>query len=368
MKQFSERKEAIKRQIMSYYKEEIQDAKRKKWLKIYSVLVSEKQGKEILFDEGELSSFDEELGIYRATIKDSEKEEASDENSELSYLVVEYVPGLILLITTATKEQYRRTLKERIKKKRGTFPMKIKPDLFRTAWQYFTDEGNGHIYRFSSRRKKADELMDELQTIRRPRYRRRFNYTGDDGDLVIDELKEEYGVQPEAIYIKLVAGKKVHLTTEGLFSSQDISKNTLDLFFMYLDTIKDEILRIKRVSENMRYEVKDIGNIKTIYFSNGIIDFEGPGLDESIVARFPEIFSTFSFIDTNIQTEQESQSLDYTTIVLDETKKSVFNVSANEKQMLLIPKHNMTFESILDFYYQVVKNVDSNASLSAVVR
>lgn len=330
-----------------------EDDQRKNWLKIYCVLVSDTSWQTRLFKPNEIRQWGE---VFKVT-----PEFESSEDSEELYFVVEYGQGLLLLFTTANNEKYRRSLGNRIRKCRGTTHMWIKPDLFRSFWKEIIEQNiGGFVYRFTSKRR----LLDDTPCKIRPNFERRFNYTGDDGTQTMEEIEEMYGVTPTSVYVKVSENLKVHLTNEGLFSAQEASSTALSLFFNYLNKIKDPILKLSQVSKALKFDiVSDRSNLKFASVEAGIIKLREREINSYLTEKLTEeLKDNFSFIDTHT----ENGSLSFTATVIDENKGSVFDISACESEILLVPKYRVTFESLLGFYRGIAESIDERAEFSIV--
>ncbi len=334
-----------------------EDDQRKNWLKIYCVLVADSSWQNTLFKPDEISQLGE---IFKATPKFESTDDSDEHSSEELYFIVEYCQGLLLFFTTASNEEYRNSLAKRIKKCRGTTPMWIKPDLFKLFWRETIEENKeGFVYRFTSWRK----LFDDTPCRIRPDFERRFNYTGDDGTQTMEELEEIYGAKPTSVYIKVNEKLKVHLTNEGLFSAREASATSLSLFFNYLNEIKDPILKTRHVSKSLKFNIASgESNLKSASVDVGVIKFHTREIDAYTAESLTKELTDFSFIDKNI----EIGSLSFTATVIDEIKGSVFDISASESEILIVPKYRMTFESLLGFYRGVAESIDEQAELSII--
>ncbi len=339
--------------LMEHSDEIFEEDQRKNWLKIYCILVSDPSWKSTLFKVNEITQFGE---IFKA----SPELESPDDSEEL-YFVVEFCTGLLLLFTTANNENYRKSLGNRIKNCRGTTHMWIKPDLFRSFWKEIIEQNNGgFVYRFTSRRR----LLDDTPCKIRPNFKRRFNYTGDDGTETMEEIEVMYGVTPTSVYVKVSENIKVHLTNEGLFSAQEASSTALSLFFDYLNKIKDPILKMSQVSMSLKFDiVSDRANLKLASVEAGVIKLRDREINSYLTEKLTEeLKDNFSFIDKHT----ENGSLSFTATVIDEIKGSVFDISACESEILLVPKYRVTFESLLGFYRGIAESIDERAELSIV--
>lgn len=338
--------------LMEHSDEIFEEDQRKNWLKIYCILVSDTSWQTTLFKANEIAQLGE---IFKAT----PKPDSSDVAEEL-YYIVEYSPGLLLLFTTANNVKYKKSLGTRIKRCRGITPMWIKPEFFRRFWKETIKQSNGgFVYRFTSRRR----LLDDTPCKIRPNFERRFNYTGDDGTQTMEEIEEMYGVTPTSVYIKVSESLQVHLTEEGLFSAQEASSTALSLFFNYLNAIKEPILKMRLVSKSLKFDIVfGESNLKSASVDAGIIKLYNREINAYMVENLTKELQDFSFIDKNI----ESGSLSFTATVIDENKGSVFDISASESKILIVPKYRVTFESLLGFYRGIVESIDEQAELSII--
>jgi len=341
--------EEFKNYLIDHSDEIFEEDKRRRWLKIYCILVSDESWQENLFSNQELIKMGD---IFKATWK----KEGDDEDEE-SYYIMEYCPGLLLLYTTATIQEYGNTLGKKIQRSLGTTKMWMKPKIFDIFWRGILDETGGFIYRFTSRRGPLDTNPCKI----RPDYKRRFSYTGDDGTHTLAELEELYGVTPESIYMEIDKNLKIHLTNDGLYSAREISADAMNLFFKYLDEVKDSILEMRTVSKSMKFEVVSKFDIKTVSIESGIIRLSDSIVDSVMAEKMMEALEAdFSFIDLNLV----GGSVSLTATVVDEIKGSVFNINASESQILIVPKTRTTFESFIGFYRGIVESVDEYAEFS----
>ena len=84
------------------------------------------------------------------------------------------------------------------------------------------------------------------------------------------------------------------------------------------------------------------------------INFE----EEDAKYMITKFASKFAFIDVFVM----QGSLDFSATVIDKQKGSIFDISVDESNILLIPKHETTYESFLNFYRAVVETFDRKAT------
>lgn len=323
------------------------DESRRRWLKMYCFLVSDSSWKTTFLKNGELSQFGE---VLKLTITEGDQNEYGENN----YYAVLHSQGLLVMYTTATNAEYRKSLENRINRSRGITQLWIKPDLFQLIWMETLNETAGYVNRFTSRRYSFDTLPSKL----RPNYTRRFNYTGDDASQTISELEEMYGVLPESVYMVLNDGLKIHLTNEGLFSAQEASPEALRLFNRYLSVVKEPSLKLRETSTAIKFEIEKKGTKeRTFILEPAVINFRSREATVEIVESMSQEMPDFSFLDMHTETG----SLSFTATVVDDLKGSVFDISMSENRIVVVPKFKTTFESFIRFYRRIVEQVDGQA-------
>jgi hypothetical protein len=333
--------------IIEHSDELLKEGPRKRWLKIYCVLSSDGSWKDNLFKPGELSKIG---AVFKAITQ------GDGGNNEQQYYVEEYCPGMILIYNTATNDEYEEYLGNRIDRSRGTTRMWMKPSIFNDFWRGILDETGGFVCRFMSKRGMIDDVPSKL----RPDYTRRFNYTGADGTQTLSELEDVYGVTPESIYIQISANLEIHVTNDGLYSTQEISPLALDVFFKHLDKIKERILKIMAVSTSLKFVITSEANMKSVLVEPGIITLRNAEISPISSQRMIQAMDKFSFIDVY----KAFGSFSIIATVVDEMKGSIFNIEASESQIVIIPKFRVTFESFINFYRNIVESIDEYAEFT----
>lgn len=342
-------REEFKKYIIDHSDEILKGDPRRRWLKIYCIIVSDDSWKSNLFVNAELKT----LGsIFKVTKK------GIDDDSKEQYYIEEYCPGLLLIYNTATDENYERHIGDAIDRNIGTTRMWMKPDIFDLFWKGILNETNGLIYRFTSRRGSIESASCKV----RPEYFRRVNYTGNDGTQTLAEFEELYGVSAESIYMQINSNLKIHVTNDGLFSSQQISSLALDVFLKHLENIKDSILEMRTISQSLKFEIETDKIIKTILIEPGIIKLTEIEMDPALSQQLMMSMIGFSFIHVH----EEIGSFSLIATVIDEMKGSIFDINASNSEILIVPKFRVTFESFIKFYRGIVEAIDENAVFSLI--
>ena len=369
--------------------EAFKDEGRRRWLKIYCILVTAQSWKNVLFEPGELEQMGE---VYRFrprnwTVEAPSKEEAESGDSERddeddgevlaigpaeeedggttptdepeTYYVAEYRSGLLLLFSTASNESYRRDLGNRIDRSKGATRMWMRPNVYSAFWRGILEETNGYVYYFTGKRRSSRDTPCRI----RPNYLRRMNYSGDDANSAIDELREMYGVNPETIYMMVDPSLKLHIQNDGFYAAQVPSPKAVALFLGHLNAVLDEILETSDTSKSLEFEIVDtFSDLKTASITAGRIHLRDTEIDEGAIESMIHSMTDFSFIDTDISVG----SLGMTSTVIDEKKESVFDISATERDIFIVPKFRFTFESFYTFYRGVVETIDEHAEFAVL--
>jgi len=347
-------KEEFKRYMLEHSEKIFEVKERKSWLKIYSLLVENDKWKTNLFSSDELQQMGE---IFKAKLIDIDED---GNRKETIYYAYEEQKGLLLLYTTANKDDYEKSLGKRIENRKGVTKMWINPTLFGNFWNGILADTKGYIYRFSSNRNFISEHPSKI----RPTFERRIIYSGKDANQSLDELSELYGVAPYSVSIRVSENLKLKITNDGLYSAQEASAEALQLFYKHLETIKKPILSLSNISKSFKFNFVEEAEtkLKIPSISAGIIELKSTEIDEETIKEFTQKLENFSFVDKHT----EVGSLSFTATVIDKLKDSVFDISASSKQILIVPKVRSTFESFLEFYRNVVDIIDPSAELSLV--
>jgi len=342
---------------------------------MYCVLVSDDDWQSRLFADDELQRHGEVLRFSpkirteptadeedRGALGQGDTEElAQSEEPESkepeTYWVVPHCKGLVILYTTASNEKYQSDLGKRIDKTCGATRMWMRQDLYNIFWRGMMEDTEGFVYYFKSTRRAYEETLCRL----RPEYKRRLNYSGLDATQTLEEFRESYGVTPDVVYLETQKGVKLHIRNDGLFAVQEPSKEAMNLFYKYLDEIKPRILAMSDVSKALGYDImRDSSDRSVVSIDAGVISLKDRKLDTTVLTSLKDNISNFSMIDEHLETG----SLSYTATVVDAKKGSVFNITASESRIVIVPKFNFTFESFFSFYREIAESVDEHAEFS----
>jgi hypothetical protein len=137
----------------------------RKWLKAH--LVYSIHDWKSIFEGLQLLDYGD---ITYITFRSGDSKSSNDPNS-INFYVYEWEPGLLVIFTSSTKEDYERTLKELIISKRGLMQSWIAPWLLDSIKNYLLDNYGAKIYRFFSRRYRHWKFPSKI----RPEYDKSVN-------------------------------------------------------------------------------------------------------------------------------------------------------------------------------------------------
>jgi hypothetical protein len=158
-------------------------------------------------------------------------------------------------------------------------------------------------------------------------------------------------------------GGEVQFNNEGLFTIRRQTKEMFDVFEYALNHIKEREERLTNTSQRLKKDVETIqsetGNLEVPVLTSGKIVLSDKKLNNLLVDNFLSVSDRFEFADTR----REEGPFFWNATAMDTKKNSVFGISSNGKEIALIPQADCTFESFLDFYRQVLEEIDDRASL-----
>lgn len=298
------------------------------------------------------------------------------ENKEIDFYAYEWMPGLVIMITSSTEKDYDKTLKDFIANNKGISESWIKPSIFEEIRNMLVSKHNATIYRFISKRHRYWLTPAQI----RPDYDRRISYSGEDAVDALKEYRALHGVIPMSIDMR-VYGSKIQINRNGLFVIRHVNRKTIGLLQEIINAIAEKQARLQGTSEKLQSSTVTLTvgtrKIRFPVITAGKITLPNTKFSELTVKQMfkqesfyelgksenesDEMEADFSFIDTFVGMEK---SLVFSATVVDEIKGTIFGISGNESELALIPKHRTTFESFLSFYNFITENFDEAADLS----
>jgi hypothetical protein len=274
-----------------------------------------------------------------------------------------YQDDLLMFFTASTEEAIDQTIAQTVTDSNAIVEMPIVPSDFQKMHQQVLDEHEGaNITEFKSRR-----IPDLADAEIRPDYDRTIEYKGEDGRQTLKEFRQYYGVVPVRIQYdsRDIAFK---MDTSGKFTLQEINDETFTLLFKLVEAVLEHVLEIQDISQRIRFrtEERQSGDlaIKIPDVTAGEIDFDKQ-FNLLMAEEFMERASNhddvqFSFTDVT----KQAGSLDFSATVTDEARNAFFNISATEDSMTIVPKHNCSSPSIVQFYQVLTQTVDESADIT----
>jgi len=294
------------------------------------------------------------------------------------FYIYEWMPGLLLMFTSSTKEEYENTLKHFISSTRGITGSWIKPSLLDEMKNYLIDKYDAKVYRFIARRYRYWKYAARI----RPDYDRRLSYSGEDANQTLREVQDLYGMIPSSLDIR-IQDWKMQINRNGLFVIRQVNRKTVGILQELIERIATEQIRIRNTSEKFNVQTKHISagteQIRIPRITAGKITLPKTILSQLMINRMfhpsdpyeigesekedeemKQIEKEFSFVDTYVR----EGPLIFAATVVDENKGTVFGISGSDREMAIIPKHRITFESFIRFYDLVALNFDYDANLT----
>ena len=314
--------------------------------------------------------------VVRVTFERLLDTEMSDDPTE--FYIYEWKPGLILMFTSSTKEEYERTLKSFIKYTRGITQSWIRPALLDEMKNHLIEKYEAKVYHFIARRRRYWRYPARV----RPNYDRRLNYSGEDANQTLKEVQDLYGMILSSIDLR-IQDWKMQINRNGLFIIRQINHKSVGILQELIERIFAEQIRIRNTSEKFSVHTKNISagaqEISIPRIVAGKIVLPSTVLSQLMIERMfhpsnsldlgesdqedeemREIEKGFSFIDTYVR----EGPLVFAATVVDEDKRTVFGISGSDREFTIIPKHRTTFESFIRFYDLVALGFDYDANLT----
>ena len=278
------------------------------------------------------------------------------------FYVGEYKDDLQMVVTAETEEAIRQALRPVSEHSDSLSPMPIMTEDFQTMNEIvLSSYEDMRVSEFKSKRVPS---LAEART--RPDVDREIEYKGIDGRDRLDEFRDEYGVVPTRIQYEH-ENVSLRIDTSGKFTLETVNQESFNILFELLSEVVVNVLELLDVANNIKFEKKEVepGNLKIQVpeVSSGEIDF-----DQQVTLMQAESFIkgtkssdelNFSFTDVT----KQAGSLDFSAQVTDENRGSLFNVSATEESMRIVPKHNCSFPSLVEFYLAVIQMLDGGAKM-----
>lgn len=302
----------------------------------------------------------EELGGITKFVGEYTNRKGADQPAK--FYVGEYKDDLQMVLTAETEEAIRQALRPVSEHSDCLSPMPIMTEDFQTMNEIvLSSYEDMRISEFKS--KRVPSLADART---RPDVDREIGYKGIDGRDRLNEFRDEYGVVPTRIQYEH-ENVSIRIDTSGKFTLETVNQESFNILFDLLSEVVVNVLKLLDVANQIKFEKREVepGNLKIQVpeVSSGEIDFDHPvtlmQAESFIKGTKNSDDLNFSFTDVT----KQAGSLDFSAQVTDENRGSLFNVSATEKSMRIVPKHNCSFPSLVEFYLAVIQMLDGGAKM-----
>jgi hypothetical protein len=271
-----------------------------------------------------------------------------DDKEAIYYAYYDHEKNLVIFFTsTDLTEGFRKTAEKIIKKTPNLWNLWIRPALFdNIETLILANHPEEQISYFSANRRFSSLIPCQI----RSNFDRSIQYRGKDGSETLREFKYYYGVLPNVVEYTM-DDIVLRVNAEGIFTLKTINRQTVDLFREILDKIIEETLDLMKTAEDLRFSSERFETERKILMipcvEPGEIQMEAKLTMEDAKEMLRSMEERgFSAIDALI----DEGSLSLSATVVDSDKGSVFDISASESKITLIPKYRTSFDSFLRFF------------------
>lgn len=268
---------------------------------------------------------------------------------------------LLILFSVADSEEFKE-IDKIINNTREIYYLWVSPKSFdKIKGHILSKHLDAKITEFWAKR----SLIDKYKCNIRPEYRRTFHYFGADGKDALDELKYYYGVLPTSIKFEIPKKVTFLVTNKGKFTLKSARKDSLSYLFEIMEIVLKEALYLRGIIEKCKFDLGVITTakkeIKVPIIESGIIHLTKSINAKDVEAVINRLRSEEKFVITDKILAEGS--LLFSATLIDENKKTIFDLSARTNSITLVPKFNPSFDSLFRFYQFIVENIDSEAEL-----
>lgn len=260
-----------------------------------------------------------------------------------------------IIFTLNSSDDFSRTGERVIQNTEGIYYLWMPPKTVESLKEdVLSMEGSRLKYyygeKFSSTRRFEEE--------RRPGYKRKDEYEGDDAAETLEERKKEYGITPTRLRFKI--------PTQGEFTFSNLGEFVLrsgepDNF--YHDIVSRGLEKVRRMNETIQSSeltvieergVEQISKQTLEIKIENALDYDDA---ENLVNELKE--DEFYLYNT---TKREGSLLLEGRIV-DQKNGGMFALSTDGKNFSVLPKYDSDFDSLMRFYRFLVEKIDSDATI-----
>ncbi len=286
------------------------------------------------------------------------KDRFETQKDAVYYAYHDYARNLVTLFTTTDlTDGFRKTADKIIRKTPNIWNLWIRPTFFdKIENLVLAKHPEEQISYFSANRKSFSLIPCQIRPTDRS-----IQYRGKDGSETLHEFQHYYGVFPTVVEYNM-NDIVLRVNAEGVFTLKTVNRETFDLFQELLYEIVSEILDLMKTAEELTFSSEKLETERKVLtipcIEPGEIQMETKLTMEDAKAMLSFMEKKgFSAIDAMI--DEGSLSLSAT---VTDSKGSVFDISASESRITLIPKYRTSFDSFLRFFEFITENIDQMAT------
>lgn len=305
----------------------------------------------------------EKLGEIRKIQTKYTDNKSGDLTKAVFYAYLDPLTKLLVCFTTEKAKVIEKTLGKIAETSSGLYYVFISTRTFDVIQKkIFETDPKSKCWHFVG--KYLPHLMKKSQI--RPSLGRTVMYYGDDGLESLKEFREKYGTIPVLMSFNIPDIGNYEISSIGIFSLwADDSKPESRKLLMDLSNIAiHDILESRKIIESSKYETIPIKTETKVFNVQKVTPW---------VMRFSD---QIEFIDSDSLLEAMNEngfslfnevrlkgSLRLDGMVIDDNKKTMFSIDADDRQIRIAPIEKISFDSFMRFYRTILENFDPNVKL-----
>jgi hypothetical protein len=267
---------------------------------------------------------------------------------------------ILRCFTTAVSDDIDKTL-EPVTEGPGLYHLWMNPGAFRELMNSILGKRGAKATYFVATRVSPVSLDAKI----RPDDRRTIMYYGDDAEDTLNEYEYHYGVIPNTIRLRVPELGDLQINARGIFT---YFGGDMEFLLETSNRAIDLVLRTKKIIDSSKLEVVSLKTsekeLELIQLTPWRIELER-SLD---LGEFQELLqqleaSNFAVYNSIIM----EGSLHAESTILDEIKRTIFTLTADNHTISISPRYESSFESFFRFYQTIVERFDSGARCASQV-
>ena len=281
----------------------------------------------------------------------------------VEYYVYEIETGILIFFSMSNRKDHNTLLNRFIKRTRGITNLWSPFNSFDDTIRFITSKYQAKIYSFTAHNMGSSKLTARIRSD----VNRSIKYSGNDSNYSLGELRENYGVLPFMVDFK-IESSKIRITNNGFLLIRNVNLKILRIVEEIIAQSIIEPNRLCNISKQILckhekwngFKIPKIMSAKIVFNKNPDTVIINELFKTSNFNKFEENVNLprFSYINANLS---DTPLLNYSATAVDEDKGTIFGVSGNSKQLVLIPKHKITFESFFNFYRLINEVIDESS-------